>query len=63
MLLNLKLNFEKLTIFLAFSTDIDCVSKSLCNHMKGVQVMVTTNLQCNSHSQIHSSLFYMLKIV
>ena len=34
-----------------------------CNHMKGVQVMVTVNLQCNSPSQINSSAFYGLKMV
>ena len=31
--------------------------------MKGVQVMITVNLQCNSLSQINSSAFYRLKIV
>ena len=28
--------------------------KVYSNHMKGVQVMATINLQCNSPSQIHS---------
>ena len=38
--------------------------KFYVNHMKGVQVMVTVNLQCNSLSQIiNSSVFYRLKIV
>ena len=37
--------------------------KFYANHMKGVQVMVTVNLQCNSLSQINSSVFYRLKIV
>ena len=29
--------------------------KVYANHLKGVQVMATINLQCNSPSQIHSS--------
>ena len=37
--------------------------KFYANHMKGVQVMVTVNLQCNNLSQILSSAFYRLKIV
>ena len=36
--------------------------KFYANHMKGVQVIVTVNLQCNSLSQINSSVFYKLKI-
>ena len=31
--------------------------KFYANHMKGVQVMVTVNLQCNSLSQINSGVF------
>ena len=63
----LKLNFEKLmpTIFFNFHyINIECmyiyISESLC---KGVQVMATINLQCNSLSKIHSSVYFRLKIV
>ena len=31
--------------------------KVYANHMKGVQVKTTINLQCNSPSQIHSSVY------
>ena len=31
--------------------------KAIANHMKGVQVMATINLQCNHLSQIHSSVY------
>ena len=34
--------------------NIDCAS---ANHLLVVQVMATINLQCNSLSQIHSSVF------
>ena len=35
---------------------VDCVSESLyANHWKGVQVMETISLQCNSLSKMHSS--------
>ena len=30
------------------------------NHMKGLQIMATINLQCNSLSQIHSSVYFRL---
>ena len=33
------------------------------NHLKGIQVMATINLQCNSPTQIHSSVYFRLKIV
>ena len=36
--------------------------KVYANHMKVVQVMATINLQCNSTSQIHSSVYFRLKI-
>ena len=31
--------------------------KVYANHLKGVQVMTAINLQCNSPSQIHSSVY------
>ena len=37
--------------------------KFYANHLKDVQVMATINLQGNSLSQIHFSVFYRLKIV
>ena len=37
--------------------------KVYANHLKGVQVMATFNLQCNSLSQIHSSVYFRLKVV
>ena len=69
LLWSLILKNSSLQFFLTFSTEwyinTDYVSKSLSdgNHIKGVQVMATINLQCNSLSQIHFSVFYRLKIV
>ena len=37
--------------------------KVYANHLKGVQVMAAINLQCKSLSQIHSSVYFKLKIV
>ena len=68
--LTLKLNFDKLMptiFFLTLTTEwyinIDCISESLCKSFQGVQVMAIFNLQCNSLSQIHSSVYYRLKVV
>ena len=36
--------------------------KAYANDLKGVQVMETISLQCNSPSQIHSSVYFRLKI-
>ena len=36
--------------------------KVYANHLKGVQVMATIILQCNSPSQIHSSVYFRLAI-
>ena len=36
--------------------------KAYANDLKGVQVMETISLQCNSPSQIHSSVYLRLKI-
>ena len=65
----LKLNFEKLrpAIFnLSLQNDqyrLAFVYLKVCaNHLKGVQVMATINLQCNSSSQIHSSVYFRLII-
>ena len=38
-------------------------SETLCKSFEGVQVMATINLQCNSPSQIHSSVYFRLIIV
>ena len=69
LLLSLKVNFEKLktTIFFELSllsdTSIYIVYlKAYANHLKGVQVMETISLQCNSLYQIHSSVYFRLKI-
>ena len=62
---SLKLNFEKLktTFFLTFTTEsyvhqntLIVYLKAYANHLKGVQVIETISLQCNSLSQIHSSM-------
>ena len=37
--------------------------KVYANHLKGVKVMATINLQCNIPSQIHSSVYFRLIIV
>ena len=57
--LTLKLNFDKLTptiLLLQSGTSIWIVYlKVYANHFKGVQVMATFNLQCNSLSQVFTS--------
>ena len=37
--------------------------KPYANHLSGIQVMAIISLQCNSLSQIHSSVYFRLKIV
>ena len=37
--------------------------KVYANHLSGFQVMATIGLQCNSLSQIHSSVYFRLKIL
>ena len=68
----LKLSFEKLNPAVFFNFQyrmiqsiiiIDCVTESLCKSFVGVQVMGKINLQCNDHSQTHSSVFFRLKTV
>ena len=68
--LTLKLNYDKLTptiffkLLLQSDTSIEIVYlKVYANHLKGVQVMETFKLQCNSLSQIDSSVYFRLKVV
>ena len=69
-IVNLKLNFDKLTPIIFFNFYYRVVHqyrlysylKVYANHFKGVQVMATFNLQCNSLSQIHSSVYFRLKV-
>ena len=42
---------------------VDFVSESLCKSFEGVQVIETISLQCNSLSQIHSSIYCRMKLV
>ena len=60
--LTLKLNFEKLKpeIFLNFHFNTDCISESLCKSFEGGP---SYDKQCNSPSQIHSSVYFRLIIV
>ena len=37
--------------------------KAYANHLPGVQVIATISLQCNGPSQIHSSVYFKLKIL
>ena len=50
----LKLNFEKLKPTILYIVHL----KAYANHLSGVQVMATISLQCNSFSQIHSSVYF-----
>ena len=43
--------------------DVKKCEVNFANHLLGVQVMATISLQCNSRSQIHSSVYFRLKIV
>ena len=68
LLSSLKLNFEKLktTVLVLLESDTSIwivYLKAYANHLKGVQVMETISLQCNSLSQIHSRVYFRLKIV
>ena len=70
LLSSLKLNSEKLKITISLNVHYRVIHqyklciylKAYANHMKGVQVVAIISLQCNSLYQIHSSVYFRLKI-
>ena len=59
----LKLSFEKLKPVNFQYKMIDCVSENLSKSFARGPSYGTISLQCNSLSQIHSSVYFRLKIV
>ena len=55
--------FLKLSLQSDTSIIIDLYLKAYASHLPRVQAMAAISMQCNSLSHIHSSVYFMLKIL